>query len=80
MPGTGISFHLLTLIRMAQPSKYEPIRHDIFVAAQPVPVTVGPIGELEHRVCLEFLRYCFRKHFRAKVRYTCLYFVLWPGA
>ena len=80
MTGTGISFHLPTLIRMAQPSKYEPIRYDIFIAAQPAPIAVGPIGELEHRICLEFLRYCFRKHFRAKVRYTCLYFVLWPGA
>ena len=65
---------------MAQRSDYKPIRYDIFIAVLPVPMAVGPIGELEHRVCLEFLRYCFRKHFRAKVRYTCLYFVLWPGA
>ena len=42
-------------------------RYDIFVAVQPLPVTVWPIGSLEHHACLEHIRHALKTHFRRKV-------------
>lgn len=41
-------------------------RYDIFVAVQPVPVTIWPIGSLEHQTCLEHFRHSLMSHFRRK--------------
>ena len=41
-------------------------RIDIFVAAQPMPVTLWPIGMLEHQICLEYLRQAFKLYFDSK--------------
>lgn len=42
-------------------------RYDIFVAVQPVPVTVWPIGSLEHHACLEHIRHALKTYFQRKV-------------
>ena len=51
-------------------------RFDIFVAAQPMPVALWPIGLLEHQVYLEYFRQALKDFFRKKATVALIHTAL----